>query len=265
MALTISHLTHRYGARSTPVLEDVSFALAPARVLAIVGPNGAGKSTLARLLMGLALPSAGAVAFSADGAAVYQAAPARRARALAYVPQSSAASESFTTREIVALGRLVSGGGGARRDDDAAVERALERAEAAEFAGAAFHELSAGQRQRVTLARALAQLDGRPGAGTAMIADEPTAAQDPRAARVVLRVLRAEAAAGRAVVVVLHDLLLARSAADDALVLTGQGTVAALGPVQEVLVPEVLDAVFRTPFERIVAGEGRELVIARMD
>jgi iron complex transport system ATP-binding protein len=100
------------------------------------------------------------------------------------------------------------------------------------------------------LARALAQLRSMPGAPrtTALLADEPTSAMDPRHALEAMAVLRREADLGRAVVVVLHDLTAALRFADRAVVLDATGRVAASGAVREALREPVLREVFDVDF-----------------
>jgi iron complex transport system ATP-binding protein len=235
--------------RGRAVLRGVSAPVAAGRVTAIVGPNGAGKSTMLRLLLGVLAPTRGRVLLESDGSpAGVSAIPARRRAArLAYVPQQSTAGESLTARQIVRLGRL------ARPVDEGAVDRAMERMSLGELGHELFATLSAGQQQRVALARALAQLAGGdvPPSAQAILADEPCSAMDPNHLVRSLGVLREEAGAGRAVVIVLHDVTTALRFADDVLVLDGCGRLAAQGAAGGVLTPETLAPVYGIGFERL--------------
>jgi iron complex transport system ATP-binding protein len=238
-----------------PVLRGVTAAVLPGKVTAIVGPNGAGKSTLLRLLLGVIEPKGGRVtadlgAGEADVAGI----PARRrAGHLAYVPQQSAAGDAFTVEQIVRLGRL------SRPRDEEAVAAAMRRMAIEELRAELFEQLSAGQRQRVTLARALAQLAGGDVAPArqAILADEPCSAMDPKHFVGAMEALREEALAGRSVLVVLHDVTAALRFADEAIVLDAAGSLAARGPCGEVLSPGILGSIYGIEFERLVSVNGR--------
>lgn len=239
--------------RRKPVLRCVTAAIAPARVTAVVGPNGAGKTTLLRLMLGVLSPTGGRVTIRLpDGSREISSVPPRlRARHLAYVPQQPSVGEAFTVEQIVRMGRL------SRPADPGAVDYAIEILSISELRGELFDMLSAGQQQRVALARAVAQLSGNdvPGPHQALLADEPCSAMDPNHMVRAMDVLRRQARAGRAVVLVLHDLSAALRFADDALVLDSDGRLAAQGPVADVLTPAVLGAVYSVGFRRFVSPD----------
>lgn len=232
------------------VLRGVSAGFAAGAVTAVLGPNGSGKSTLLRLLLGTLRPSAGRCLMGGEPTAGLSA--KSRGVRLAFVPQRPTVWAPFSVREVVAMGRH------AQRRDDGVVEAALVAMELSGRAEEPFGTLSVGQQQRAALARVLAQVaDERLGSGggetRAILADEPVAALDPRHALAALAALRAQAARGLAVVVVLHDLALAARCADRAVLLTERGTVDGGGdaPAAEVLVPERLARVFGTGFGRV--------------
>jgi len=236
--------------RGEPVVRDVSLTLEPGRIAAIVGPNGAGKSTLLRLLAGVAAPWSGDVALA--GEPIRRMSGRRRARRIAYIEQRATVAGAFTARRVVEFGRYGQGGGAGP------IDRALARTETADLADALFNELSAGQQQRISLARALAQLDGADHEPRVLLADEPVAAMDPRHVALAMALLRELAAAGSAVGVVLHDLTAARRWTDDAILLDASGRVAAAGPSAETLVPERLEPVFDVPFRLFPEAEALE-------
>jgi iron complex transport system ATP-binding protein len=231
-------------------LADLSAEFPPGRVTALLGPNGAGKSTLLRLMLGTLRPSAGKVTLDAHDTA--RLSGERRAAGLAYVAQQPSVAGAFTLRHVVELGRLTRPAGSAE-----AVRWALDAVGLADRAGEPFANLSAGQQQRGSLARALAQLHGGSTGGTrCLLADEPLSAQDPRHAGDVLRLLRAAAADGITVVLVLHDFTAAARVADAALLLTAEGRQADFGPADAVLTPERLAPVFGVEFARLQAPGG---------
>lgn len=234
MPLAVESLTVLRG--ECPVVDRVSWTARPGEVLALLGPNGAGKSTLLRAILGL-IPSTGKV--SLEGRDLRTMDPRERARRVAYVPQRSQLAAGLTGMDVVAQGRFAHQGPLARLSavDRLAIDAALERTDATAFATRPFTQLSAGEQQRVLLARALAT-----GAGTILL-DEPTAALDVGHAMAFIFLIRELAAAGQTIVSVLHDLDEVHRAADQA-VLLHRGRLVAAGPPAQVLVPEVTRPVF---------------------
>jgi len=220
-----------------PILRDVAVTVRAGEVLGILGPNGAGKSTLLRLLAGLLRPDAGEVRL--DGRPIADVRPRERARRIAVVLEPPAPEMDWSAFELVLMGRAphLRAGRFESDADRAKTRAALARADAGPLADRAYTELSAGERQRVLLARALCQDT------PVLLLDEPTSHLDPGHALRLAALLRALAAEGRAVACVLHDLPLALRACDRAILLAGGG-VAAVGPAEEVLAPEPLARVF---------------------
>jgi len=238
--------------KARPVLRGVSCQIAPGAVTVIVGPNGCGKSTLLRLMLGTLCPLSGSIRFgeAAEGRGgrdVASFAASERAARLAFVAQRPEVWADYTVAEVAAFGRFALGASAS------SVQRALVAMQLADRADESAAALSEGQRQRVSLARVLAQFDGSK-AGTAafraVLADEPISAMDPRHAIAALGVLRAMKDERTAVVLVLHDLTLALRFGDAAIVLAGDGTVAASGPIATTLTLDVVGRVFGTAFER---------------
>jgi len=156
------------------VLRDISLALSPGHLVALVGPNGAGKTTLLRALAGLA-PSSGAIVVRGD--ALSSLSLRERARRFAYLPQGHIVHWPLPARDIVALGRYPHGATDPARlspGDAEAVQRAMRAADVVEFANRRVTELSGGERSRVALARVLAV------EAPVILADEPTSSLDPR-------------------------------------------------------------------------------------
>nr|WBO77626.1 heme ABC transporter ATP-binding protein [Streptomyces sp. SBE_14.2] len=227
----------RLGTRD--VLHGVDVAVRAGEVLALVGPNGAGKSTLLGALAADIAPAQGVVRIHGRPAPDWSAPELALRRAV--LPQSSALSFPFSVEEVVRMGRAPWAALGLE-DDDAAVAEAMRRTEVAAFAARPFSALSGGERARVALARVLAQR------APLLLLDEPTAALDLRHQELVLRLCRERAAAGDAVVVVLHDLGLAAAYAHRVAILRG-GRVAADGPPEEVFSEELLSEVYDQPVE----------------
>lgn len=226
--IAFEHVSAGYGARAA--LSGVSAGFARGTVTGIVGPNGAGKTSLLRAALNLIALQSGTVHVAGRDLKTWS--PEALARTIAYLPQGGSAHWPLPARELVALGRLP------HRDRDArAIDEALDRADAAAFAQRVSSELSAGERARVLLARALATQ------APVLLADEPAAYLDPAHQLGLMALLRDEAARGAAVAVTLHDLALASRHCDNVLVLH-QGRVAASGPPQTALSDAVLARVF---------------------
>ncbi|MET9143606.1 heme ABC transporter ATP-binding protein [Streptomyces sp. SAT1] len=226
----------RLGARE--VLRGVDVRVRAGEVLALVGPNGAGKSTLLGALAA-DLPAAAGVV-RVHGRPVREWSAPELALRRAVLPQSAELSFPFPVAEVVRMGRAPHPASPA--EDEAAVAAAMAATEVSAFAGRPFPALSGGERARVAFARVLAQH------APLLLLDEPTAALDLRHQELVLRLCRERAAAGDAVVVVLHDLGLAAAYAHRVAVLAA-GRVAADGPPGEIFTGELLSRVYDQPVE----------------
>ena len=234
------------------VLENVSLALAPGHLVALVGPNGAGKTTLLRALAGL-IPSEGDIQI--DGHALSALSLRERAKRFGYLPQGHVVHWPLPARDIVALGRYPHGATDPARlspKDADAVLRAMQAVDVIDFSERRVTELSGGERSRVALARVLAV------EAPVILADEPTASLDPRHQIDVMKNLRATADKGVLVIVVTHDLGLAARFADHVLVLR-EGRLVSQGAAAEALSEQVMADVFRISAYR--AEYQREAVI----
>ena len=211
----------------TPVLHDVSLHAARGEVLAVLGPNGSGKSTLLRSISGT-LPATGHVVLDGRDAIAMDA--RERARVLAYLPQRSLLEAPLPVERVVAQARYAHtpGLGRMRNADRDAVEDAMRTTRVTTLRARPFTALSYGEQRRVLLARALATR------APLLLLDEPAAALDIAHALSLFDTLRALAAAGHAVVVVVHQLDDAFRHADRGLLLH-EGRALAHGPIREVL------------------------------
>ncbi|MEF8779862.1 MAG: ATP-binding cassette domain-containing protein [Haloferacaceae archaeon] len=219
------------------IVEGVDLAVEGGTFVGVVGPNGAGKSTLLRAMRGLLPLDGGEVRVA--GVPVHER-PAREVgRTIASVPQTTTLSFSFTVRETVEMGRTphVSRFGTLKRADRRAISRAMERTDVSQFADRSITEVSGGERQRVLLARALAQET------PVLFLDEPTASLDVNHAVRTLELVDDLVADGKTVIAAIHDLDLAARYCDE-LVLLADGRVRAAGPPAEVLTAESLGDAF---------------------
>jgi manganese/iron transport system ATP-binding protein/manganese/zinc/iron transport system ATP- binding protein len=225
-------------APGTDRLSDVSFALPPGRIAAVLGPNGGGKTTLFRALLGELPVRRGDVELAGRPA---------------YVPQTDRTRLDFpvSARDVVLMGayhRTPAWRRIARADREAA-GAALERVGLADLARERFGALSGGQRQRVLIARALLQ------DAPVLLLDEPLSGVDAVSAARIESVLASLRADGRALLVATHDVEQARRW--DAVLCLNREQVA-FGPPAATLTTEVLEATYGA--ELIVLGESRRAI-----
>lgn len=231
----------RFAYDRATVLDAVNLAAEPGEVVGLIGPNGSGKSTLLRTLYGALRPQAGLVTI--DDIALAELGPRAIARQVAVVTQEAAGDLPFTVSDIVLLGRTPHLSSFQRHSahDRRVVAEAVERVGVGHLVDRVFSGLSGGEKQRVLIARALAQ------EASHLLLDEPTNHLDVRYQHEILRLV---ATLGMTAIIVLHDLNLAARYCDR-LVLLDRGRVVATGPPRSVLVPQVIEPVYGITVEQI--------------
>jgi iron complex transport system ATP-binding protein len=237
--LRFEGVTFGYGSRV--ILDELSLEVDRSVLVALIGPNGAGKTTVLNLGSGIIRPSRGQV--SLDGRNLATVGARARAQRIAMVPQTLTIPFAFSVREIVALGRTPFHGFLAREGhaDRLAIESAMDVTGTTDFADRGVLDLSAGERQRVILAMALAQHP------ELLLLDEPTAnldlAHQVAFLGLVRRLCRTH---GLTVVAAVHDLNLA-ALSFDRIVALHQGRIAAAGSPSQVLRAETIAAIYGAP------------------
>ena len=207
------------GYGTTTVRAGLDFALPAGQLIGLVGGNGAGKSTLLRTLAGLQPALGGTVELAGRPLTDYP--PPERARRLSVVLTGAPAAAVLTVRELVALGRhpYTDWAGRLGAADRRAVDRALAQTETTDLANYPLRTLSDGQRQRVLVARALAQDT------PLLLLDEPTTHLDVRHTAYVLRLLKRLATeGGKTVLYSTHELDFSLQLCDQLLVLAAERT-----------------------------------------
>lgn len=220
-----------------PILAGIGLTIAPGTLTAIVGPSGSGKSTLLRAIAG-EIGYAGSALL--NGHQVRDTAPGVLAGFRAVLPQDSHVAFAFTAAEVVALGAH-----GGPAPAPARVEALLARVGLSGMADRLVNTLSGGERQRVHLARVLLQAGppAGPGGPHWLFLDEPVSSLDIAQQLAVMRIARAHADGGGAVVAVMHDLNLSAMFADRIAVLS-RGRVFAEGPPDAVLTGAMIQRVY---------------------
>jgi len=227
------------GYRDNPVVQKVSFSIEKGQFIGIIGPNGAGKTTLLKTLTHLIRPRQGKVYL--NGTDVHYIGTHEIAQRCAMVGQGLMSIFSFTVEEIVLMGRSPHIGilGHEKRKDLAVVHEALKLTQTEELKDKPINELSSGERQRVLIARALAQ------APELLLLDEPTAHLDIGHQTEILDLVRSlKGDKALTVLCVLHDLNLASQYCDKILLMY-KGRIVKFGTPKEVLNYETIEHVFK--------------------
>ena len=219
------------------IIDGVDIDVRGGEVVGLIGPNGAGKTTLLRTLAGVITPDKGEVKIDGTDAAVM--AGTQRARRVAYLAQGTQVAWPLSVTSVVALGRVphMKNFASSSCGDEQAIASAMQRTKINDLADRCIGTLSGGERMRVLVARMLAV------EADILLADEPVAALDPYFQLEFMDLFAEQAAQGRAVVLVLHDLALAARYCHR-LVLLDAGKKVADGQPAEVLSDELMAQVY---------------------
>jgi iron complex transport system ATP-binding protein len=248
--LAFEDITFGYDPGGAPVLDGLSIAFPAASVTAILGPNGAGKTTLLLLALGWLAPRGGRVLL--DGRPLREHSRREAGRRMALVPQTERMPFNYTVADYALMGRspylapLAAPG----PSDLAATRRGLARAGIASLAGRPITTLSAGERQLVLVARALAQEPA------ILLLDEPTAHLDLANKVRIISLVHALSADGVTVVMTTHEPEVASAASH--LVLLRDGRVRRAGTVDEVFTSDCLSDAYGIPVH-VSEVEGRRV------
>jgi iron complex transport system ATP-binding protein len=253
-SLAFTELAVHYGKRTA--LAGFTDTVRPGEWLCLIGPNGAGKSSILRAVAGL-VPHTGSI--EVDGSRLELRSARRRAELVAYVPQSPVLPDDMTGAEYVLLGRnpYISYFGAESAHDRALVAELLDRLDLGELAPRYLGTMSGGERQRLVIARALAQ------EAPILLLDEPTSALDIGHQQQALELVdRLRHEHGLTVVSAMHDLTLAGLYADR-LALLHQGHVVASGDAAHVLRPETLSEFYGVSVVVHHEDDGTVVVVPR--
>jgi len=227
-----------FSRKGRSVLKGIQLHLKRGEIAGLIGPNGAGKTSLLKLMAKLLPPSGGRILL--DGEPIENFPRNRLAQHVSYLPQNPALSASFCCREVVLMGRYarLSRFQQISHEDLRAVEQAMSETGTSAFSDRAITALSAGERQRVLLARSIAQ------GADFLLLDEPTANLDPHYQVDLFKLAKSLAKQNKGVLIAIHDLNLA-AAYCKCLFLLHAGDLLKEGPAEAVLTPSLLRAVYR--------------------
>ncbi len=254
-AISFSALSFGYDPTRPAVLHDISMDIPARSVTAILGPNGSGKTTLLHLLLGLLPANAGEIRLAGKPHAAYS----RRelSQTVGLVPQDEPVAFDLGVLEFVVLGRApyLSFFEMPSEEDRRIARQALETVGVSALWQRALPSLSGGERQLVTIARALAQMP------LILLSDEPTSHLDLGNTRRILSVLRRLGDEGKTIVFTTHDPNLAAATADYS-VLLRDGRIVTAGATRDVLTSEHLSAIYGVEVQ-VIQWNGRPLVVTQ--
>lgn len=245
----------------TKLLINVNLSLQAGEIMAVIGPNGSGKTSLLRVACGEMDAQEGCVLFG--GESIGNIALRDRARRMAMLPQLSSLNFPFSVEEVILLGRSPHGSGAVR--DRAIIQEVMAGLDIVHLRHRLYTQLSGGEKQRVQIARVMAQTWGEGkvwGDGKLLLLDEPTSALDLGHQQMLMALLRKLAGQGMGILMAVHDVNLAANHADRILALK-DGRALALGPADRVITPKIMEELYDVHLQVIPhPRSGRPMAVA---
>lgn len=253
MIVEAKNINFSYQKNGRQILNDVSLSLKEGEVMSILGPNGAGKSTLLNLIATLLTPDTGEICLC--GKDTKKMKPKEVASILSYVPQTHTPAFSYTVFNFVLMGRAPKVGmfEKPKAEDFKLVEEVLEEVGIAKLADKPYTEISGGERQQATIARALVQEP------KAILFDEPTAHLDFGNQIKTLRTIKHLSEKGYAVIMTTHNPDHAIMLGGTTAILDKKGKLT-VGPSDEIITEETLKDVYDTKLKLSYFDEAGRLV-----
>lgn len=228
----------KFGYRESLVLKGLSFNIKKGEFVSIIGPNGSGKSTLLKTLNNLYKPNSGDILI--EGKNVEDYSKRDLAKIVGFVPQDTTIDYEFTVEDIIMMGRHPYKGRFQKEDkiDYKIVNDVMEMTNTLKFKDSLITEISGGERQRVIIAKALAQNP------SIILLDEPTSHLDINHQIELLNLLRTlNKEKGTTIVLVIHDINLAARFSDD-IILLNEGEIIGIGNPEDVITAKNIEKAY---------------------
>ncbi len=251
MRIELKNVSFGYSAET--VLKDIDLAIEGPGLVCIIGPNGVGKSTLVKMVCKIIEPTAGSIFL--DGKDIKDVPVKEHAKSVGYVPPFSHDYFAMPVVDTILIGRHNHQRWKTTDEDIRMAYRVMRLLGVERFAMRNFNELSAGQHQKVAIARGIVEET------PILILDEPTSNLDVRHQVFVIEMLRALAREDdKLIIMISHDLNLAAKYADQVVLLSKPGVVKDVGPPEKVITEEAVKEVYGIDCRVIDAG-GYPLVV----
>lgn len=255
MAIEIKHINKSYGAKK--VLDDVSLVIPTGKITSFIGPNGAGKSTVLAIISRLLAADSGDVYLNDQ--LLKEQKSSDIARQLAILKQSNHINLRITVEELVAFGRFPYSKGNLTENDRTFINNAIAYMNLDDIRHQYIENLSGGQRQRAYIAMTLAQDTDY------ILLDEPLNNLDMKHSVQIMQVLRKLVTElNKTVVIVIHDINFA-SCYSDYIIAMKQGKSVAQGSVDDMMKPDVLQAIYDMPIPIQEINQQKIAVYFRQD
>ncbi len=248
----VNKVSYKYK-NSLTIIKDISFSIEKGEVFTILGPNGAGKSTLLNCIAGIFQPLSGQILL--DGEDINSMSQRMRAQKVAYVPQYSANVYGYAVRDYIAMGRAPHLGMFfmPKEEDYKIIDEAIELLEIEKFCNKSYNNISGGQRQLASIARAIVQQP------KLIIFDEPTSALDYGNQLKIMRIVKKLSESGYSVIMTTHNpdhpILLGGSVG----ILNAEGNIKT-GSVKEIMKEDILSEIYKTELKLIYVNEIKRMV-----
>jgi iron complex transport system ATP-binding protein len=234
-AITVKDLLFTRDTRK--IISNITFSVSPGELVGIIGPNGAGKSTLIKLILGLLKPDSGEIFI--ENLILQKYSPKELYKKIAFVPQENNLDFPTTVLETVLLGRIphLSRFHLENEEDYKIAEEALTAAGIEDFSERFANQLSMGEKQLVTIAKALAQETNF------IFLDEPTSSLDVSHTIQIMEILKGLTLKGKTIISAIHDLNTASRYCDKILIINN-GEIKGFGKAEEVFTKEIIQDAF---------------------
>ncbi len=251
--IRVSDLSFSYGG-SNPVISDITFTIDQPGLYCILGPNGVGKSTLIKCLNKINNPSSGIVEI--DGHDISKMSSKELSKLVGYVPVSGNDVFSMPVIDAVLIGRYTQQKWKTTEEDLIMVKKAMKLLGISSLALRGYNELSAGQHQKVAIARGLVQET------PILLLDEPTANLDVRYQVYIAELLKGlTKMTDMTVIMISHDLNITAKYADKIILMAPPGKIRQIGTPEEVITKETIKEVYGVDCEIVHDSEGKPHVI----